>query len=418
MSPVFAARRRAEEFDAQVEAALAGRRVDDPRFAELVEVAAALRAMPAPPQRPDVAADLRERLMAAAATELVPGKEAADDPLQVGSRRTAGRSGTRTRERRFAVAVGGLAVLGATTSVAVAAQSALPGESLYPVKRAIENIHTGFSVGEADRGQVLLAGATDRLTELTELSRQGRGDGATADEVLADFRAQTQEGADLLLEDYAANGDEATISQLQAWTVESMGSLADLADLLPGQADAALVAAGQVLSDLDTRTSELCPSCDGGRLVDVPLFLSSATEEATRGVQDLVEGTLVVPKSSSGGGTGSKQGSSGGGKQGSTAGSGGSGTSGSSGSSGSGSGSGGGGTTGDVQVPTSGPTGVGDGQVLGQVGDTVEDVVEDPAEAVSSVAGDVVDDVTSGVGDLVDGVGDGVGDLTDPLLGQ
>ncbi len=46
MSPVFAARRRADEFDALVEARAAGRPVDDARFDDLLDVVGALRSSP------------------------------------------------------------------------------------------------------------------------------------------------------------------------------------------------------------------------------------------------------------------------------------------------------------------------------------------------------------------------------------
>ncbi len=43
MSPVFSARRRADEFDSLVEAAASGKRVEDARFAELLEVGSPAR---------------------------------------------------------------------------------------------------------------------------------------------------------------------------------------------------------------------------------------------------------------------------------------------------------------------------------------------------------------------------------------
>ena len=51
------------------------------------------------------------------------------------------------------VALGAFAIIGATTSMAVASQSAIPGDALYPVKRAIENTQAGFSVGDDAKGE-------------------------------------------------------------------------------------------------------------------------------------------------------------------------------------------------------------------------------------------------------------------------
>ena len=153
MSPVFSARKRADEFDTLVEAAASGRSVDDARFGDLLELVGTLREAPHVEARPEFVADLRERLMTAAATELSPVTPAAastHERLTVAPRRTA-------RERRLAVAVGGLAIVGASTSMAMAAQSALPGDVLYPLKRAMENAHTGVSVGDSSKGTTLLA---------------------------------------------------------------------------------------------------------------------------------------------------------------------------------------------------------------------------------------------------------------------
>src|SRR3954447_21095873 len=70
MTPLFLARRRAERFDSLVEG---GRRDDvDRATTELLELVGALRTVPEARPRPEFVADLRERLMLAAETELVP----------------------------------------------------------------------------------------------------------------------------------------------------------------------------------------------------------------------------------------------------------------------------------------------------------------------------------------------------------
>ena len=69
----FTARRRAAEFDALVEDPSTGR--SDARYAEFLAIVEGLRAVPAPEARPEFVGDLRERLMVAAATDLVPSAE-------------------------------------------------------------------------------------------------------------------------------------------------------------------------------------------------------------------------------------------------------------------------------------------------------------------------------------------------------
>jgi len=281
MSPVFAARRRAEEFDALVQRAAGDTplRPEDARYAELLELAGALRAVPAPEPRAEFTASLRERLLTAAATELAadPSVEATtrptnrpemrpsvEDLLTLPPRRTS-------RERRIAIAVSGFAIVGASTSMAVAAQSALPGDALYPIKRAIENAHAGVSLGDQQKGSTLLGNARARLREATELAREepGRQDTEAIRDTLDDFGAQAGEASGLLL---GADDDRAAVETLQAFTVESMSSLEELSDLVPDDARDSLVDAGNVLIGIELELQQACPGCPDS-LTQIPQWL-------------------------------------------------------------------------------------------------------------------------------------------------
>ena len=57
--------------------------------------------------------------------------------------------------------------------MAVASQTALPGDALYPLKRGIESAHAQLTFDRAARGRVLLDNASTRLDEVAELSRTG-----------------------------------------------------------------------------------------------------------------------------------------------------------------------------------------------------------------------------------------------------
>ena len=71
MTPVFAARRRAEEFAALVDApSVAGS--DDARYDDLLRLVGTLRDTTPVTARPEFVADLRGRLMSAADTALTP----------------------------------------------------------------------------------------------------------------------------------------------------------------------------------------------------------------------------------------------------------------------------------------------------------------------------------------------------------
>src|SRR3954454_6449691 len=226
------AQRRADEFNDLVESGPAGDRAT--RDAELLELVGALRAVPTVTARPEFVADLRAQLMAQAATVLVP-----DDisRLTLPARRP-------TRERRLAALVGSIAVVGATTGVAGASQGALPGDSLYPIKRALESAHTGLSVGEGSKGTTMLANASDRLDEVEALARQDDlGDDLRIPGTLDTFTDQATQASDLLLADYAHTGDASSIAKLRDFSSSGLDRLAALEPLVPADARGELVPA-------------------------------------------------------------------------------------------------------------------------------------------------------------------------------
>ena len=275
MTPVFSARRRAEEFDALVESST-GHDLSDARYAEFLEIVGALRDVPAAQARPEFVSSLREQLMLAARTELVPSQEAR---LTLPVRR-------RPRDRRIAAAVGGFAIVGATTSMAMAAQSALPGDALYPLKRAIENVEAGISVSEGQKGATLLANASGRLDEITALSRAGRLEDTTAiAETLNTFTDQAAAASDLLLSDYQSTGDESSISELREFTALSMETLAELEALVPADARDELLHAARVLTQIDAEAQQACPDCAGG-ITEIPKILAGSATYSSAGGTD------------------------------------------------------------------------------------------------------------------------------------
>ena len=114
------------------------------------------------------------------------------------------------------------------------AQSALPGDALYPLKRGIETAHAGISVGDDGKGTTLLASAATRLDEVARLDAEDHP--AEIADTLDDFTAQATEASDLLLASYAEKGDDATVVELRTFTATSMTSLSDLDGRLPTSA--------------------------------------------------------------------------------------------------------------------------------------------------------------------------------------
>lgn len=274
MISMGSARRRAEEFAALVDAAGGTAAPLDPTqssYADLVAVVSQMRALPAPAPRPEFVADLRERLMAEADTALVPS----DSRLEIT------RPSTSRRDRRVATLVGTAALLGAGTSVAVASQGALPGEALYPIKRALESAETSFEAGDDAKGASMTQRATTRLEELDALARNDGAPDAMA-ETLADFVTQSNQAADLTLAAYEDSGDRAGVLELRDFAADSLTRLAELKPMLPAELQPLLDTAVSTLLALDARAVDACPSCGGP--VDLPVSLVASGSRAPRPV--------------------------------------------------------------------------------------------------------------------------------------
>lgn len=289
MTPVFAARRRAEEFATLVEGT-STRELHDAMHVELLELVGALRDAPRVEARPGFTASLRERLMTAAETELVAQPA---DRLTLPPRR-------KSRDRRIAVAVGGFALVGATTTMAMAAQSALPGDALYPIKRALENVHTGVSVGEGQKGETLLANASGRLDEVSALSQGGdlQDSRAIADTLVA-FTEQASQASDLLLRDYARNGHQTSITELRDFAASSLDQLTVLEPEVPLDARDELYDAAQVLLQIDAAARQACPTCDGAGITEIPAVFAVSAGTGTTAVDGAAPEAQKSPSSGS-----------------------------------------------------------------------------------------------------------------------
>lgn len=260
MNPVFPARKRAEEFSSMVEDSSITqlRTGPDSKHADLlplVGLVTSLRSTPAPEARPEFVSDLRSRLMLAAETALAP-----DSTQQLAARRTPAQRRT-SRERRLAVAVGGFALVSASASMSVAAQTALPGDTLYPLKRALENAHENVLHDADDKGTTMLDNASGRLDEVDELSRSGGEDADVIAQTLQDFTSQAVEASDLLLSDYADTGRVSSIKELRSFTAASLQSLKRLEGLVPIAVRTTLIEAARVLDDIDRQVLSACPTC-------------------------------------------------------------------------------------------------------------------------------------------------------------
>jgi hypothetical protein len=265
MSTLLRSRRRAEDFAALVDGTdRAVRAVDaraDADLERLVGVATSLRTFAAQPDqlelltpREEFTTDLRARLMTEAEAVLAPhaGENAA---LRLPRRRSG-------RERRLVAVASAAVLIGGTAGVAAAAQNALPGDALYPIKRGIEKAETSMSASEAGKGRAMLGSATDRLDEVQALLDQPAATGAPqVPATLGAFTDQARTGSDLLLGSYAQTRDPATIDTVRRFAADGLTALEAMSDSTPPGAEAQLRDAATTLRDIDRRASTLCPGC-------------------------------------------------------------------------------------------------------------------------------------------------------------
>ncbi|MFI6662552.1 DUF5667 domain-containing protein [Streptomyces sp. NPDC050523] len=203
----------------------------DPAAAEqteqgrLLALAECLGEVPGPKLDPEVKVVQRAQLVAAfeAMMQEGAGGEAAETAVPVQRSRGAHRASPlgklRPRSRLTkGLAAGGLSVgvaAGAFGGVAAASQDALPGDSLYGLKRGIEDFKLNYmSEGDDQRGVAYLDQASTRLSEARRLMERGRGNTPIDHESLGEIRRtlagvthDASEGHRLLHEAYERDPD-------------------------------------------------------------------------------------------------------------------------------------------------------------------------------------------------------------------
>lgn len=255
--------RRAEEFAALVDAGAA----QGARDAELLEFVDALRQTVPVEARADFVADLRERLMAEADSALVRTDARLTLPVRTRTR----------RDRRIAVAAGAAVFVAGTSSMAVAAQNALPGDALYPIKRVLESAETSLTVDDQQRAAQMLDNASDRLAEAEALAlRDSAESEAALPQALDDFVKQANDAADMLIEDYEKTGDTESIDDLREFTQQSLDLLTELNAVIPDGLKGLVSWAAEQLAAIDARVQAICPACEGG-LTEIPAQLINAS---------------------------------------------------------------------------------------------------------------------------------------------
>ena len=176
--------------------------------------------------------------------------------------------------------------------MAVASQSAIPGDALYPVKRAIENTQAGVRVSDDAKGETILNNASGRLDEVDELTQRDNPDAALVGSTLDTFSDQATQAADLLMTDFEQHGHESSIQALQEFTAQSMNVLGGLQQSIPTAAEGALLNAAQVLFTIDSAADQVCPDCGAGLTEIPPQLLASGDDKPEQPTQTLAGGAL------------------------------------------------------------------------------------------------------------------------------
>ncbi|MER6781724.1 MULTISPECIES: DUF5667 domain-containing protein [unclassified Streptomyces] len=221
----------------------------------LLALASALgERMPRPVLDPEVKVVQRAQLVAAMEAMVMEeraGGGAASDP-QVPEQRTGRGAHRATSLRKLrprsrwskGIAAGGLTVgvaAGAFSGVAAASTDALPGDSLYPVKRGMEDLKLGMADEDADRGELYLDQASNRLSEARRLMERGRS-GALDHESLGAIRRaldgmkhDAAEGHRLLQAAYERDGSLGPIQTLSSFSRSHRDAWGRLREKLPAQ---------------------------------------------------------------------------------------------------------------------------------------------------------------------------------------
>lgn len=278
----------------------------------LLALANGLGELPKPELDPEVKVVQRAQLVAAMEAMFAEGGVSADPTVPEqrgkGAHRASPLRKLRPRSRwAKGLAAGGLTVgvaAGAFGGVAAASSDALPGDSLYGLKRGMEDLHLGLTDGDTDRGEVYLDQASTRLSEarrLMERARSGDLDHEQLGEVRRTLNGMTHdatEGHHLLHAAYERDGTIGPIQTLDSFSRAHRDSWSNLRSRLPVQ-----------LTDIGDQVSSVFAAIDEeveplqSLLPPVPETSKGSTESGTTGTGSAPSSRSHAPSPSSPSGT-------------------------------------------------------------------------------------------------------------------
>ena len=214
--------------------ALEGERPGDEKLEPLLETSRRLLSVGAPAPGPDAefVAALRVRLMAEARTLPAPASPA--------SRATAARRPAapvvvvvgRGLPRALAGAAASALLIGGV--VGVASRTAVPGESLYPVKGWIDGVAVRLATSDYERGLTYLGQAQEHISDSRQLASRPDPDGHDIDVALAAAASAVQGGQRALDRDYASTGNPQALLAERDFTARALPQVEALRTEVPG----------------------------------------------------------------------------------------------------------------------------------------------------------------------------------------
>lgn len=211
---------------------------------------------------PEFQAALRQRLMAVAAVQGIGATDTseAEDDQGLDARRVP------PNRRRFAFAAALAAGVLGLSGVSVASGDAIPGDTLYPVKRSTERAQLALAGSDVNRGQLYLEFARNRLTEAGRVIDDPVGF-TTA---LADMDAEFTQGVQALHTAAVDRQDAEILDTVNGFVAEQSPQVSKMMTDVTGESFAAAAESLSLLDAAEQRAHELRGSLLCTATTDLP----------------------------------------------------------------------------------------------------------------------------------------------------
>jgi hypothetical protein len=278
MADLNEVRRRADEFARLVDgAAPSPNPVQDPEFADAMDLVEAMREAGAVEPRPEFSATLRQRLIDEAAGRITATPNEPDQPDDLPDRPDEDEDlalptplhAPRYRRGKLIASAAAFVVLAGGIGAAAAAQQAMPGDALYGLKRGLESVATSISFTDDSRGRRELSHALARLTEAEKLAARNAPAGTISD-TLHDFSTEARSGADHLVASYHSDNDVAAIEKIYVFAEEARTRLLDLSKTTAPAVQPAIADAMRTIVAIVQQGMQACPACVAPKVMTTP----------------------------------------------------------------------------------------------------------------------------------------------------